>query len=124
MLLTSPKWHYVLDETYTSTDALFDALLDKHGIDTPEKKEDFLNDRGAEFYDPFLYNDMRKAVDIIVRAMEDRSRILVTAITTATVLPRHPYLSDTSEAMTSMSDISFRTERNTATDLPTTLSMR
>ena len=77
MLLTSPKWHYVLDETYTSTDALFDALLDKHGIDTPEKKEDFLNDRGAEFYDPFLYNDMRKAVDIIVRAMEDRSRILV-----------------------------------------------
>ncbi len=77
MLLTSPKWHYVLDETYTSTDALFDALLDKHGIDTPEKKEDFLNDRGAEFYDPFLYNDMRKAVDIIARAMEDRSRILV-----------------------------------------------
>ena len=104
MLLTSPKWHYVLDETYTSTDALFDALLDKHGIDTPEKKEDFLNDRGAEFYDPFLYNDMRKAVE--------------------TVLPRHLYLSDTSEAMASMSDISFRTERNTATDLPTTLSMR
>ena len=77
MLLTSQKWRYVVEEPFSSTDALFEALLKIHGIDTPEQREDFLKDKGAELYDPFLFNDMRKAVDLICDAMSNNRRILV-----------------------------------------------
>ena len=77
MLLTSQKWHFVVGEPFSSTDALFEALLKSHGINTPKEREDFLTDQGAALYDPFLYNDMRKAVDIICEAMSDKRKILV-----------------------------------------------
>ena len=77
MLLTSPKWRFVVGEPFSSTDALFEALLKSHGINTPKEREDFLTDQGAALYDPFLYNDMRKAVDIICEAMSDKRKILV-----------------------------------------------
>ena len=77
MLLTSQKWHYAVEEEFSSADALFEALLKKNGVDTPEKREDFLKDKGAELYDPFLFNDMHKAVDLICEAIRDRRRILV-----------------------------------------------
>ena len=77
MLLTSPKWRFVVEEPFSSTDALFEALLKSHGINTPKEREDFLTDQGAALYDPFLYNDMRKAVDIICEAMSGNKKILV-----------------------------------------------
>ena len=77
MLLTSPKWRFVVGEPFSSTDALFEALLKSHGINTPKEREDFLTDQGAALYDPFLYNDMRKAVDIICEAMSAKRKILV-----------------------------------------------
>ncbi|MBR4493376.1 MAG: single-stranded-DNA-specific exonuclease RecJ [Clostridiales bacterium] len=77
MLLTSQKWRFVVGEPFSSTDALFEALLKSHGINTPKEREDFLTDQGAALYDPFLYNDMRKAVDIICEAMSDKRKILV-----------------------------------------------
>ena len=77
MLLTSQKWRFVVGEPFSSTDALFEALLKSHGINTPKDREDFLTDQGAALYDPFLYNDMRKAVDIICEAMSDKRKILV-----------------------------------------------
>ena len=77
MLLTTRKRHYVTETSFSDTDALFEALLKLHGIDTPEQREDFLKDAGATLYDPFLYNDMQKAVDIICDAMSNNKKILV-----------------------------------------------
>lgn len=77
MLLTSQKWRCVVEDEFSSTDALFEALLKIRGINTPEEREDFLTDQGAALYDPFLYNDMRKAVDIICDAMSSHKKILV-----------------------------------------------
>lgn len=77
MLLTSRKWHCGCGETFPDSNALFEALLKIHGINTPQQREDFLTDQGAPLYDPFLYNDMRKAVDIICDAMAEGRRILV-----------------------------------------------
>jgi len=77
MLLISKKRHCVSEEKYSDTDALFEALLKIHKIDTPEAREDFLTDSGGELYDPFLYNDMRRAVDIICDSMSRGGKILV-----------------------------------------------
>lgn len=77
MLLTSQKWHCAFEDDFSSTDALFEALLKIHGIDTEQKKEDFFTEKGAELYDPFLFNDMKKAVDIICDAIENHKKILV-----------------------------------------------
>lgn len=77
MLLTSQKWHCAVEEEFSSTDALFEVLLNKHGIDTPQKREDFLTEQGAELYDPYLFNDMRKAVDIICDIIASKKKILV-----------------------------------------------
>ena len=77
MLLMSQKWHCAVEEEFSSTDALFEVLLKKHGIDTPQKREDFLTEQGAELYDPFLFNDMKKAVDIICETIKDHKKILV-----------------------------------------------
>ena len=77
MLLTSQKWHCGIDEEFTSPDALFEVLLKKHGINTEEERRDFLTEQGATLYDPFLFNDMRKAVDLICDAISSHKKILV-----------------------------------------------
>ncbi len=77
MLLTSRKRHYVNEEVFSDADALFEVLLKSRGINTPKEREDFLQDQGASLYDPFLFNDMTKAVDLICEAMEGHHKILV-----------------------------------------------
>lgn len=54
------------------------ALLFNRGIDTAEKAHDFLNpDYEKHVHDPFLMKDMDKAVERILRAVENNERILV-----------------------------------------------
>ena len=77
MLLTSQKWRCVVEETFSNTDALFEALLKTRGIVTPQEREDFLTEKGAQLYDPFLFNDMKKAVDLICDAISQNKKILV-----------------------------------------------
>ena len=77
MLLTSQKWHCAFEDEFSNTDALFEALLKIHGIETEQQREDFFTEKGAELYDPFLFNDMHKAVDIICEAIEGHKKILV-----------------------------------------------
>lgn len=77
MLLTSQKWRCVVEETFSSTDALFEALLKNRGIVTPQEREDFLTEKGAQLYDPFLFIDMKKAVDLICDAISQNKKILV-----------------------------------------------
>lgn len=77
MLLTSRKRHYVIGEKFSDTNALFEALLNVQGIDSEEMRRSFLTDEGGSLYDPFLYKDMHKAVDIIVDAMTNKDKILI-----------------------------------------------
>ncbi len=77
MLLTAKKWKTAVSFEEEDADALIDELLRSRQIDTPEKKEEFILDGGGMWNDPFLFNDMRKAVDIICEVMENKGKILV-----------------------------------------------
>ncbi|MCR4689416.1 MAG: single-stranded-DNA-specific exonuclease RecJ [Saccharofermentans sp.] len=46
-------------------------------INTPEEVQDFLSDDNGKWHDPFLYNDMHKAVDLINEIMDKGGKILV-----------------------------------------------
>ncbi|MCC2630740.1 MAG: recJ [Candidatus Paceibacter sp.] len=54
------------------------ALLIYRGVDTPEKAEKFLNPNyETDLHDPFLMKDMDKAVERILKAIEQEERILI-----------------------------------------------
>ena len=53
------------------------ALLEKRGIDTEEKLEEFFSDKPKETYDPFLLPDMEEGVDLILSAIEDGKKICI-----------------------------------------------
>ena len=77
MLLTAKKWKTAVSFKDEDTDALIDELLRSRQIDSPEKKEEFILDGGGMWNDPFLFNDMRKAVDIICETLDGNGKILV-----------------------------------------------
>ncbi len=57
---------------------LFERILLKRGLDTPEKRRDFLNPKyDLPKYDPFLLPDMDKAVERLVVALEAQEKIIV-----------------------------------------------
>lgn len=55
----------------------FSTLLAGRGIDTPEKAERFLHPDLADLHDPFLMQDMDKAISLIRQALDQHKRILV-----------------------------------------------
>ncbi len=77
MLLTTKKWHEAVSFDEKDTAALINALLDERGIRTEEQREKFLLEGDGVWHDPFLFQDMRKAVDIIVDTISSNGRILV-----------------------------------------------
>lgn len=77
MLLTSKNWDCALTLGEVDADQIVERLLESRGIDTDGKKEDFLSENPSEWHDPFLFVDMRKAVDIIVDSMDKGEKILV-----------------------------------------------
>ncbi|MCQ2504348.1 MAG: single-stranded-DNA-specific exonuclease RecJ [Saccharofermentans sp.] len=77
MLLTSKKWKTAVSFDKEYTDALISELLRLRQIDTPEKEAEFLLDDGGMWNDPFLFNDMRKAVDIVCETLDKNGKILV-----------------------------------------------
>ena len=52
-------------------------LLALHGIDTPEKADIFFNPSIEDLHDPFLFKDMDKAVERIIRAVELKEKIII-----------------------------------------------
>ncbi len=52
-------------------------LLYSRGIDTQEKLYKFLNPNLTNFYDPFLFEDMQSAVELIERHIAKNSKILI-----------------------------------------------
>ncbi|MBQ1895016.1 MAG: single-stranded-DNA-specific exonuclease RecJ [Clostridiales bacterium] len=77
MILTSKIWQPVAVFQKADTDALIDTLLEARGIVTDEEKSSFAENKPEIWYDPFLYKDMDKAVDLIVHAVQTGKKILV-----------------------------------------------
>ena len=56
---------------------IFDEILKKRGLDTPEKRDAFLNPSYDTRHDPFLLPDMDKAVERLVKAHKDQEKITI-----------------------------------------------
>ena len=56
---------------------IFDEILKKRGLDTPEKRESFLNPSYDARHDPFLLPDMDKAVERLVKARKNQEKITI-----------------------------------------------
>ncbi|MFD2681401.1 single-stranded-DNA-specific exonuclease RecJ [Bacillus seohaeanensis] len=57
--------------------SLVAKLLINRDLDDVEQARNFLFDTGDSFYDPFLFNDMQKAVDRIKEAIQNQEKILI-----------------------------------------------
>ena len=77
MLLTSKNWRIKAEGKVSEADTLLSILLQNRGIGDQQEIEQFLSDDVGFWHDPFLYNDMRKAVDIINEAIDSHGRVLV-----------------------------------------------
>ena len=77
MLLTGKNWRIKADGQVSEADTLLGILLKNRGIGDPQEIEQFLSDDIGFWHDPFLYNDMRKAVDIINDTISSNGRVLV-----------------------------------------------
>ena len=56
---------------------LIAKLLLNRGITTPEKVEEFLNPSEKDLYSPFLFEEMREVVDRILRAKNNREKVVI-----------------------------------------------
>ena len=77
MLLTSKIWDCALTLGEVDAEQIVERLLESRGIVSASDKEDFFSENPSQWHDPFLFADMRKAVDIITEAMEKGKKILV-----------------------------------------------
>ena len=79
------KWEYYnVDEEKVreisekfNIDKLISRILVNRGIVDDEKISIFLEPNRTNFYDPYLLNDMDKAVDRIVKAIENKEKIII-----------------------------------------------
>ena len=53
------------------------ALLYCRGFDTPEKIKKFLSPSKDGFFDPFLLNGMREAVNLITKAKNENKNVFI-----------------------------------------------
>ena len=77
MLLTAKAWRTAASFDKEDTDVLIDALLRARNIITEEDRRKFVMDGDGVWYDPFLFKDMDKAVDLICDTLDKKGKILV-----------------------------------------------
>ena len=77
MLLTAKKWRTAASFDKEDTDVLIDVLLKARNIVTEEERRKFVMDGDGVWYDPFLFKDMDKAVDLICSTLDKNGKILV-----------------------------------------------
>ena len=98
MLLTGKTWRLSAPQKVEDADALLGVLLKNRGIAEGQDEEQFLSEEDGIWHDPFLYNDMRKAVDIINETIDRHGKVLVygdydcDGVTAAAIL--YSYLSE------------------------------
>jgi single-stranded-DNA-specific exonuclease len=61
----------------TGTHPAIARILNRRGIATPEDIAEFLSDKPAKTYDPFLLRNMREGVDFVLSAINENKRICV-----------------------------------------------
>ncbi|MFH1744548.1 MAG: single-stranded-DNA-specific exonuclease RecJ [bacterium] len=61
---------------FSGHDRVILQLAKNRGLDTEEKINDFLDSEG-KLFDPFLFNDMEKAVDLIIKHIKNKNKIFV-----------------------------------------------
>ena len=75
------KIWYVEKEDFESTGIGFNPLLEeilyRRGLKGKEELEQYLNPDLGNLYDPFLMKDMKKAVEIIERAVNDEKKVII-----------------------------------------------
>ena len=77
MLLTGKNWRLSASQKVADADTLLNVLLKNRGITEGQSVEQFLSEDDGIWHDPFLYNDMRKAVDIINETIDSHGKVLV-----------------------------------------------
>ncbi len=83
----------IIAEKYGITNLLARILLNR-GLETDEQIKVFLDPTRDDFYDPFMLPDMNKAVDRIIKAIENKEKVIiygdydVDGITSITVLKK------------------------------------
>ena len=76
-MLTNKTWNVSDCGAVDHPDALLGILLKNRGIEGDENVADFITDNPTLWHDPFLYNDMDKAVELITAAIAAGEKILV-----------------------------------------------
>jgi single-stranded-DNA-specific exonuclease len=66
-----------MGEPMTGTHPAIARILNRRGIVTPEDVAEFLSDKPAKTYDPFLLRNMREGVDFVLSAINENKRICV-----------------------------------------------
>ena len=77
MLLTGKNWRLSASQKVEDADTLLNVLLKNRGITEGQSVEQFLSEDDGIWHDPFLYNDMHKAVDIINDTIDRHGKVLV-----------------------------------------------
>ncbi|SDY42833.1 single-stranded-DNA-specific exonuclease [Ruminococcaceae bacterium YAD3003] len=77
MLLTGKTWRLSASRKVEDADALLGVLLKNRGIAEGQDEEQFLSEEDGIWHDPFLYKDMREAVNLINETIDNHGRILV-----------------------------------------------
>lgn len=71
------KKEWIVKGTKNEKKSLVDRLLEVRGITTEAAKEEFLNPLGITLMHPNAFLDMQKAVDRIVKAVDEKENILI-----------------------------------------------
>ncbi len=73
-IINKPSLNYSIKAKKNKGDNIIDVLLASRGI---TNKEEFLNPLSIELLDPYYFQDMKKAVDIIKNAIFNKEKILI-----------------------------------------------
>ena len=69
------KW--ILENNETEENSLIKKLLCSRGIKTKKEIEDFLNPLNMDITSPFVFNDMKKTVERLTKAIDEKEPIVI-----------------------------------------------
>ena len=69
------KWY--IRSSSSKSDDIIEKILQKRGLKDKAEIKSFLNPDLAKLNDPFLFSDMKDAVEMIIRASENKQKIMV-----------------------------------------------
>ena len=77
MLLIGKTWRIASPECVDESVDVASFLLTNRGIESEEEKKEFLSPNPLAWHDPFLFEQMKQAVDLIVDAIANKKKILI-----------------------------------------------